>query len=237
MDYLRSAYDTKMVFRTGDNPVSIRWRRAVPKARVFPDYHSFSSANWDERECKAGELGEQPGPRPWSNGKQQDNPSGQVIGCQPLRWFKDGLTTGENGALFDSSCVVPCCLEANPDYWNGFFVPDRIKVTMFQSGSPFCAIGFDQTVLTRVPGRSVWYFEKLHPNLCYYWKQIELVRNGGLVTSWRLDASYRSLVSSIPTNTASLLTFTSSPFHMTFFFPAFKTSFWTTPITAVLDGL
>lgn len=235
MDWLRSAYTVPMVFRVGDDPILVKWRRALPEALPFPDFHVFGSANWDERACKAGDLGEQPGQRVWTTGKVVTDPSGQNIGTQPRRWYQEGLTPGEQGALFNADCQCVDCLVSNPVYWNGSFVPDRIKMTYFQSGSPFCGIGFQTAILTRVLGRSTWYFEKLRPNLCYYWHQAELDRTGTNVGDWSLVSSWRSFVTSIGPQTLTLVAHSTSPFHMTFFTPAYQTAYWTSPVTVQLE--
>jgi hypothetical protein len=237
MDYLRSCYTVPMVFRVGDIPLSVKWRWALPVAKVFPGPHNFASANWDDGFCPAGRVGEQAGPRVWSNGKENPLVSGQVLGASPVRWFQEGLLPGEAGSLFTTDCRDARCSEANPSYWNGSLVPDRIKVVLHQSGSPFCGINGLTYVLGRIPGRSSWYREKLRPNLCYYWHQFELERTGTLVNNWILKIDLRSLVSFVTPNIGVLVAFTTTPFGMQFFFPSFQTSYWTSPVTAQLTGV
>lgn len=234
MDYLRSAYEVDMVFRTGDTPLSVRWRKASPGALVFPDWHSYFSANWDERECKAGDIGEQPGNRPWSNGKIQDVPNGSVIGCEPLEWFKTGLAVSENGATF-TNCLVACCGLSSEAYWNGDPVPDRIRFTYFHSGSPTCSIAFQTGVMTRREGKSVWYYEKRTLiSTCYYVHRIRLERTGPNPSDWNLRSEWQTLPFGAPINSAGLTFGTSSPFFMSFFFPAYVTSYWSMPVTVTL---
>lgn len=237
MDFLRSAYDVPMCFRDGDAPLQVRWRRALPVAKVFPVAHKFFSANWDGRFTPGGGIGEQPGPRPWRNGAVGENPSGQVIGCQPTRWWILGLDPGELGPTFDHNCQVPCCLEANPEYWNGSLVPDRIKLTTYANPLLIPTIDGFTCVLKRTPGRSEWHFEALNPSIWFYWIQADLNRTGPNPGDWSLRVSFRTILFNLPDNFAVPFTWTSSPFHMEFAFPAFQTAYWSSLVFMNLDPL
>jgi len=115
MDYLRSCYQTTMVFRTGDDPVVVEWYFVEPHALPFPGWSRFGSANWKNRDCTAGDLGEQPGPRNWTDGSF---PQGGFIGdrnsqsCAASRasWWVDGIPSGDGYGPFDANGVPLCCI-------------------------------------------------------------------------------------------------------------------------------
>jgi hypothetical protein len=226
-----------MLFGRGRLPVNVRWRKANDGAPLFTDWTVYRSANWDERFCVANELGEQPGPRPWSNGKARPDVSGNIYGCQPLRWFEAGLEPGEPGPLFDSTCKVVCCSPTQINYWNGFAIPDKILCTFQQSGSPFCGIDGIELVLERQPLRSEWLFEDLRFSLCFPGMLVSLLRTGTGSTDWELHVGFVQLPSSVRLNVMPLTASSTSPFFMVFFEVAFVTDYWTLPVQAILTPL
>jgi hypothetical protein len=70
MDFLRSAYSTKVHFKAGDSREStITWYKAPEGAEAFPEHHYFGSRNYADRTSTSNPVGEIGGiARPWSNG-------------------------------------------------------------------------------------------------------------------------------------------------------------------------
>lgn len=117
MDWLRSCYKTKMVFRLGDPPVDVQWFFAEePPANFFPGWHSFPSSNW--REPGFGKLGEQQAPRPYKKGARWQEALGDVaaaacaLDLAPA--FTEGLASMQTTGPFDPSGLPTCCSTGGP---------------------------------------------------------------------------------------------------------------------------
>jgi len=67
-DWMRSAYETTMLFDASGVPQKVRWYRPDPAQPWAPDGNLFVSGNWIARDLVDGELGEQTGAKPWKNG-------------------------------------------------------------------------------------------------------------------------------------------------------------------------
>lgn len=109
-----------MLFDVTADPVKVRWYFADPAQPWAPDGNLFVSSNWSNRERYAGELGEQPGPMPWKNGKdfrgypiQTGDPCSMDTLLQ--NGFSPGGTVGPwtngkldccSGAAFDCTAVA-----------------------------------------------------------------------------------------------------------------------------------
>jgi len=119
MDYLRSCYTTEMVFRDGDSAVEVEWYWTDPGAKCFPGWSRFSSGNWSSRDQVAGDLGEQPGPKPWRNGSKPANGwTGDLnaVACAKLKesWWQYGIPTGEDTGPLDTEGRPLCCVDGPP---------------------------------------------------------------------------------------------------------------------------
>jgi hypothetical protein len=99
-----------MVFRTGDDAVPVRWYRAEEGALWAPDGNVFTSHNWSSRDSEAGDLGEQPGTRPWRPGANEKGYRGDVEDCIDPTWFVGGIPAGETtGPWDDTTGKLECC--------------------------------------------------------------------------------------------------------------------------------
>lgn len=152
MDYLRSCYRTTMVFRIGDAPVEVTWKWAKEGAQRFPGDHSFGSTNWVERVSDAGDLGEQPGDKPWSNGSGVHGDGASLGTCTDANMFISGIPDGELAPEVDSE-GWPLCCSAEPPF-DCLALSDTLTLTL--AGTSDCS-NIDQAVtLTRIPGLCVW---------------------------------------------------------------------------------
>jgi hypothetical protein len=113
MDLVRSCYVTDCYFFRDDFGVAvpIKWRRALPGARMFPRPHAFFSRNWDDKWSPFDGVGEVWGVRrPWSNGASDPLGTGQFF-CGLAEDF-------ERGASYDAGTdlartpdgLLLCCL-------------------------------------------------------------------------------------------------------------------------------
>ena len=119
VDWIRSAYRVAMVCRIGDPAVLVDWYFCDPGAKPMDVWSSFRSRNWDGRDATAGQLGEQPGVRPWKNGKKPKNGyTGDANSQNCIRyhadWWKDGLGAGEETGPFNANGVPLCCVNGPP---------------------------------------------------------------------------------------------------------------------------
>jgi hypothetical protein len=114
MDYLRSCYSTKAVFKVGGHESGIKWYFAPDGALKFPHPHVFSSLNWCAPTCEPYDLGEVVGrPRPWSNGATPVEASGQGF-CGDPDEFRYGIADylADPRAEFPDglpTCCPPIC--------------------------------------------------------------------------------------------------------------------------------
>jgi hypothetical protein len=137
MDYLRSAYRTTMIFRVGDDPVPIQWYRCDPGAKPFKHWTVYASSNWISRDTIAGELGEQPGPKPWDSGvKPANGGSGNadavICGNVHPDWYLTGIPVGESTGPFEPSGLPTCCV--TPPKCCGCRMPATISLSLFAFG-------------------------------------------------------------------------------------------------------
>jgi len=119
MDWLRSCYSTSMVFREGDSAQPVRWYFCDTGAKAFPGFHAFGSKNWVSRQAVAGDLGEQPGPRPWVNGAKPANGGvGNInaVLCALLHpdWWQEGIPEGEESGPYEPDGKPTCCVAGPP---------------------------------------------------------------------------------------------------------------------------
>lgn len=105
-----------MLFESASDPVPVRWYKAKAGQPWAPDANLYVSGNWTAKDLTAGELGEQPGSRPWRNGADtKDYPvqTGDPCDMDPL--LQTGLTGPETtGPWVEDKleCCTPgstCC--------------------------------------------------------------------------------------------------------------------------------
>lgn len=139
-----------MIFRVGDPPIRVRWYFVDCTHNNMPLWTPFASANWVSRVSVAGELGEQPGPRPWVNGAAPPNAgNGDDIGVACVEehedWWTNGIGVGEETGPFDANGLPICCTELECCSCE---VPEVIEITI--ESDLFCCLEIDQVVeLTR----------------------------------------------------------------------------------------
>lgn len=154
MDYVRSCYRTKFVFRTGDAPLDVEWRFADDSAGLFPLEHNFFSSNWDARKAVAGWIGEQPGAKPWIRGTRLGR--GQATyNCEGIdSWWKEGIPVGQQAPEVDAEGVPLCCVPS-PGCCN---CPpgETVTATFINSFGADCLDGL-VVVLSQDPDTCDWY--------------------------------------------------------------------------------
>lgn len=119
MDWVRSCYTVPMVMRVGDPAVLVKWYFADDDAKVLEAWTPFRSSNWAPGEDDVDDLGEQPGPRGWANGKKPANgwtgdANSQACAESHADWWEDGLGVGEDTGPFYSPGVPDCCFDGPP---------------------------------------------------------------------------------------------------------------------------
>jgi len=117
MDWMRSAYDVRMVFETDGDPFSVKWFKAIGGAKTFPGFHAFPSSNWNSRQVDDGDLGEQPGTFVWRDGSVPSNAGpadATAVQCATIRatQWTDGLQAGPPFGPYDADGVPLCCVTA-----------------------------------------------------------------------------------------------------------------------------
>ena len=108
-DWLRSCYTVPMLFDVTGSPINVVWYFVPPGTNFAPKGNQFVSGNWVSREVEAGDLGEQPGPRPWRNGSNPVNyppPSGDP--CSLDVKLQNGLDPGETTGPWTGR-KLDCC--------------------------------------------------------------------------------------------------------------------------------
>jgi hypothetical protein len=129
VDWIRSAYDVDMVFEVGADPVRVRWYFPDDAQPFMPPGNVFVSDNWVSRESVAGEIGEQPGTRPWSNGKNEKlYPVQTVDGCGTDAAFLGGLSGGQTTGPWTGN-VLGCC-SLVPSCCGGDDIPMSLGLTI-----------------------------------------------------------------------------------------------------------
>lgn len=114
-DWMRSAYETTMLFEEGGAPFPVRWYRADMAQPWAPDGNLFVSSNWVNRDLVGGELGEQPGGKPWRNGADfRGYPVQTGDPCLLDVLLQTGLSTGETTGPWSEGRLI-CCNGCCPD--------------------------------------------------------------------------------------------------------------------------
>lgn len=108
-----------MVMRVGDPAILAEWYFTDKGALPLDVDSSFRSKNWENRDAVAGVVGEQPGPRPWKNGKKPKGGfDGQTNSQRCARyhsdWWANGLGPGDDPGPFNVSGVPTCCVDGPP---------------------------------------------------------------------------------------------------------------------------
>lgn len=108
-----------MVFRTGDPAILVQWYFADKTAKTMDIESSFRSKNWENRDAVVGQVGEQPGSRPWRDGKKPKggyNGDTNSLDCARYHsaWWRDGLGPGDDPGPFNMSGVPTCCVDGPP---------------------------------------------------------------------------------------------------------------------------
>jgi len=155
MDYLRSAYTSHMIFRTGDAPVEVRWFKAKPGAGVFPYPHNFGSTNWQERDYQAGDIGEQDVIEPWVTPLVSSRGSPGYPCTTDPTWWLTGIPVGQQAPPVDSDGVPLCCSDQIPCRCGGDVLPSTLTATFPSGGCVFLA-GVTVTLNKQSSG-CVWY--------------------------------------------------------------------------------
>jgi len=119
VDFLRSCYRVPMIVRTGDPAVLVDWYFCDKDAKPLDVDSAFRSKNWDNRYAVANDLGEQPGPRPWKNGKKPKNgftgdTKSQRCARYHADWWATGLGPAESVGPFNADGVPLCCVNGPP---------------------------------------------------------------------------------------------------------------------------
>jgi len=119
VDAIRSCYRVAIVCRTGDPAILADWYFTDPGALALDVDSAFRSKNWESRDAVAGVVGEQPGARPWKNGKKPNNGySGNTNSQRCARyhsdWWADGLGPGDETGPFNVSGIPLCCVNGPP---------------------------------------------------------------------------------------------------------------------------
>lgn len=115
VDWLRSCYRTAMIVRTGDTAILVDWYFADPDAKCLDIWTPFRSHNMEPDARQVGNLGEQPGPRPWRNGRKPSNgwtgdDNSKACALMHSDWWLDGLGAGDDSGPFNADLVPECCL-------------------------------------------------------------------------------------------------------------------------------
>jgi len=135
-DWLRSGYTVPMLFDTTADPVIVEWYKAKDGQPWAPNYNRFVSDNWINRESAAGELGEQPGPRPWANGKDtQDYPVQTDDPCSMDDLLVNGLPPGGTTGPWTDGKLECCSSTCCPS------ITDDLSLTFPAGGGCPCAEG------------------------------------------------------------------------------------------------
>jgi len=108
-----------MVFRTGDPAILVDWYFADAAAKPMDIESSFRSKNWENRDAVAGVVGEQPGSRPWKNGKKpkggyNGDSNSQRCARYHSDWWASGLGPGDDPGPFNTDGVPECCVLGPP---------------------------------------------------------------------------------------------------------------------------
>jgi hypothetical protein len=111
VDWLRSCYQTSMVFRPGGPGVPIKWFWCHPDAKYVGVPTPFYSRNWEDKSEKFDEGGEQPGKRPWLPGLRPHLLDGMRL-CRPITYLMFGIHAGMTLRRKVTTGGVPiCCLD------------------------------------------------------------------------------------------------------------------------------
>jgi len=207
VDYVRSCYSTEMVFRVGDDPVSVEWHFADPAAGLFPGWNAFASGNWDARKLYAGQLGEQPGNKPWKKGIPLGRGTA-LFGCTDvLSWFDTGIPAGEQTPVTGSDHVPLCCSAPPVDSCCGI----SGSLTLSFPAGQGCPCLQDVVIILTQTSANQWNGEAV---VCGGQTiQFQLRCTGSGVNAYRLDAAFglHGNIPDVAPNTSSC-----SPFVLNF---------------------
>jgi len=110
MSWVRSCYTTKARWINGQGlgPAMI-WYFTAPGAQVFPDHHTFGSADWQDHNTLSalGEGTRIETPHPWRNG----NPPFHAAGLAPdgpVDWFQNGIPAYQSIPRLGNGMPVAC---------------------------------------------------------------------------------------------------------------------------------
>jgi len=123
MDVGRSCYQTLMRTQDGQPPVVVTWGFAKKGAALIGVPTPFYSTNWEVGDDNrfTAYLGEQPGPRPWSNGQLSAGLAGRRL-CFPLQYFTDGVPAAESIEIHLDRSQLPLCCQDTSDGVGGVVV-------------------------------------------------------------------------------------------------------------------
>jgi hypothetical protein len=173
MDFLRSAYSTKVHFKLGDPREStITWYKAPAGAEDFPEHHYFGSLNYSDRVGGTNPVGEIPGqPRPWSNGAR---PAG-ILGtnfCGAAADYR-GITAFRTTPMPLNSFGQPTCCNA----------PFCIEIDNFRRARTLTKVGGGLTTWEELDnpafGNYLWH-DATDPTRGFFWKGTGTACTGGL---------------------------------------------------------
>lgn len=103
-----------MIVRAGDPAILVDWYWADDDAKTLEGWTPFRSHIWEPDARVDGDLGEQPGPRPWRNGNKPSNgyigdELSQACAESHADWWLDGLGPSDDSGPFDANLVPLCC--------------------------------------------------------------------------------------------------------------------------------
>jgi len=104
-----------MLFNASGDPATVEWYRADDAQPWLPVGNQFVSDNWINRDSTVGQIGEQPGGRPWRNGfNAKQYPVQTEDGCFIDGAFVAGLETGQTTGPWDATGKLGCCTTPLP---------------------------------------------------------------------------------------------------------------------------
>jgi hypothetical protein len=132
---MRSAYEVKMLFDLAGVGQKVRWYVADDLQPWAPDGNQFVSTNWINRDRTAGELGEQPGPMTWKNGKDfRIYPTFTSDGCGMDTLLENGFSPGGQVGPWTDGKLDCCTSPMIPSCCGGSDVPASLSLTISDTG-------------------------------------------------------------------------------------------------------